>query len=364
MTREHKLALIIGFALVLVVGLLITDNVFSTAKKSEPGGPTAQEIKQPIFDERVLLERPQSNQPVVTQLPANTLAEPATPGTLVMGTNQPGSGTDFGTRLGEAWNSTITDLGNGHVETAPAAQMDQKPTGGEPKAAFQTPETTPAPSPQPGSDSLFNTPQPVNPETVPGAPKTSGLNGAGSDLDGLGVPAPKPVEAKPTTLDEPTTARKDKTYQIASGDTFWKIAKREYGDGSLAEALKTYNAGRIGKNGQLRVGASLLLPEKTALKGGASGGSAKASELKVPSRDTIEKTSKKEEPKKTEAKKTETASKKATTYTVQKGDTLEKIAKKTLGSASRVEDLLKANRGVLDNEDEVQVGQVLKIPAR
>ena len=36
MTREHKLALIVGFALFLVVGVLVSDH-FSSARKSQPG---------------------------------------------------------------------------------------------------------------------------------------------------------------------------------------------------------------------------------------------------------------------------------------------------------------------------------------
>ena len=48
------------------------------------------------------------------------------------------------------------------------------------------------------------------------------------------------------------------------------------------------------------------------------------------------------------------------TYTVQAGDTLGKIAAKTLGSASRYMEIAEANN--MDNPNNIRVGQVLNIP--
>jgi nucleoid-associated protein YgaU len=52
------------------------------------------------------------------------------------------------------------------------------------------------------------------------------------------------------------------------------------------------------------------------------------------------------------------------TYTVVKGDTLSKIAKEQLGSASAYPQIFEANRDQLDNPDQIKPGQVLKIPAK
>lgn len=52
------------------------------------------------------------------------------------------------------------------------------------------------------------------------------------------------------------------------------------------------------------------------------------------------------------------------TYTVQPGDTLSGIAKKHLGDANAYPKIFDANRDVLSNPDQIQPGQVLKIPAR
>jgi nucleoid-associated protein YgaU len=53
----------------------------------------------------------------------------------------------------------------------------------------------------------------------------------------------------------------------------------------------------------------------------------------------------------------------AQTYTVNKGDTLSKIAKEFYGSANRWHEIYDANRDQLSNPDLIKPGQVLKIPS-
>lgn len=52
------------------------------------------------------------------------------------------------------------------------------------------------------------------------------------------------------------------------------------------------------------------------------------------------------------------------TYTVKAGDTLSKIAKEMLGSASAYPQIFEANRDQLSDPDKIKPGQVLKIPAK
>lgn len=49
-------------------------------------------------------------------------------------------------------------------------------------------------------------------------------------------------------------------------------------------------------------------------------------------------------------------------HTVEKGDTLSAIAKKTLGSANRYMDIFEANKPMLTHPDKIYPGQVLRIP--
>jgi nucleoid-associated protein YgaU len=57
-----------------------------------------------------------------------------------------------------------------------------------------------------------------------------------------------------------------------------------------------------------------------------------------------------------------TGTPKMTTYTVQAGDTLSKIAKDHLGNANAYMDIFNANRDQLSDPDKIKPGQVLKIP--
>lgn len=50
------------------------------------------------------------------------------------------------------------------------------------------------------------------------------------------------------------------------------------------------------------------------------------------------------------------------TYTVEKGDSLSKIAKHHLGDANAWNRIFEANRDILDDPDKIQPGQVLKLP--
>ena len=52
----------------------------------------------------------------------------------------------------------------------------------------------------------------------------------------------------------------------------------------------------------------------------------------------------------------------ATTYTVEKGDTLSKISKQFYGDANQYMKIFEANRDQLKDPDQIQIGQVLKIP--
>ena len=51
-------------------------------------------------------------------------------------------------------------------------------------------------------------------------------------------------------------------------------------------------------------------------------------------------------------------------YTVEKGDTLSKIAKEHLGSANAWKQIFEANRDVIDDPDRIFPGQVIKLPPK
>ena len=53
----------------------------------------------------------------------------------------------------------------------------------------------------------------------------------------------------------------------------------------------------------------------------------------------------------------------ATFHTVERGDTLSKIAKKVYGNAMKYPVIFEANRPMLTHPDKIYPGQVLRIPA-
>jgi len=55
---------------------------------------------------------------------------------------------------------------------------------------------------------------------------------------------------------------------------------------------------------------------------------------------------------------------KVTSYTVVAGDNLSKIAKRFYGKANAWKQIFDANRDQLSDPDRIQIGQVLKIPAK
>ena len=52
----------------------------------------------------------------------------------------------------------------------------------------------------------------------------------------------------------------------------------------------------------------------------------------------------------------------AQTYTVKKGDSLSKIAKRVYGDPQQWHKIHEANRDIIDNPDLIHPGQVLKLP--
>ena len=52
------------------------------------------------------------------------------------------------------------------------------------------------------------------------------------------------------------------------------------------------------------------------------------------------------------------------TYTVEKGDSLSRIAKQHYGDASAWQKIFDANKDVLKDPDKIQPGQVLKLPPK
>jgi nucleoid-associated protein YgaU len=373
-TREHKLALIIGFSLVLVVGVLISDH-FSKARSQ----PLASEIT------------PGNAERFGADTRGMRVVSASAPGPTIL-TPPPGASTPPGL-LPPSSDPTVVPVSGGSVDLVMGEKL--APAGAGSESLVQ--KVIGAGN----GTALANSPQTVIPNTEPspgGVRQLDPATGAPIPLPGPqgGSPVVTPVGGNPGTIPPAVSPRVEpakeelvngvprnmmKRHDVREGESAYRIAQEAYGDGKLWNKLAEYNKGKMNANGSMREGVTLLLPPKEALLGKPlpAAPAADAAPATTPGKTTPgkvdpradTKTAAKPEVKpdvklaKTEPKPEAKAEKAAPkTYTVQKGDSLSDIARKTLGSSKRWSEIVEMNKDVLDDEDTLVVGKTLKLPSR
>jgi len=133
--------------------------------------------------------------------------------------------------------------------------------------------------------------------------RKAGLNGYSKMISSATAPKSEPEKAD--------------TYTVKPGDSFWKIAEKELGDGSRYKELAEYNG--LKPSDTIYAGQALKLPGKTA-----------------------------------------TTPKPAKTYTVKPGDSWWSIAEKELGDGSRYNELAKHNGKTAQSV--IHPGDVIRLP--
>ena len=233
MTRELKLALIVGFALVLVVTVLISDHL-SHARQAELAGnipPEPVKAAEPPAiamgnDSAPAYETPSpthvvaANTPVLPVEPAPTApTAPVTqdPGPFVLTQGAHSNPTPDAGRVSEH-----ADLIREVNRQGGSVQGDTIVLG--PPAVKTVEETLPNPQPR--------TPVQVTP--LPPVPNAT--------------PAPA-----------------DTVYTVLPGDSIFKIAKQHYGDSKAWRKLAKYN--KLDENAQIKVGTKLNIPSSEVLLG-------------------------------------------------------------------------------------------------
>lgn len=312
MTREHKLALILGFSVVLVVGVLISDH-FSGAAVSEldnlsaHAGITSNESPPNQRSGSKPIERTHASAPV--QAPQGDRMIPGgfsidgEQDTEIAMTRQPAFESSRDALLAEiqrSWNMT--------QDATPAVEMDRS---ADPPAT-----RTELFSPVVITHAL---------DTRPQAGRTGGA-----------IPEPTSVTANKSLRDPGFSSdTPTKSHRVAEDESLWSISEQHYGDGALYAKLAAFNSDRVGDDNSIRVGVMLRIPPRSALTG----------EKPAPRRATSEQSS----------------GKALKTYTVAEGDTLGEIAQRLLGSSKRWTEIVKLNG--IDDPDVVPVGTTLKLPA-
>lgn len=151
-----------------------------------------------------------------------------------------------------------------------------------------------------------------------------------------GIPA---LPARPAGPTAEVSQSSLKEIEVQPGDTLSELAAQHLGSSKLWRELLAANSDQMASAADLRSGMTLRVPaEQTAAATDPLPASPTATQTPNPKPET------------------------ATTYTVQAGDNLTRIAERLLGDSERWDDLLAANSDQLDRPENLQAGMVLNLP--
>lgn len=316
MTRELKLALIVGFALVLTVAILVSDHLSkarSATLASLGGNGTTQKVVARVPDSPIR----SLDDLIPASLPA--AVEVATPAVATTGGVEVAP-MDTGMPM-----SAPVVIGQQQVGGLHDSQFGAGAPGSLSASIRQQAEFTSA-SPTP---SLAVTPVGATPQDILQA------------------------EIKKSESEKAAPLAGEKTYKVADGDSLYAIAKKFYSDGTQWKRLVAANPGKVTDKGGVKVGTTIVIP-------GVEAGALSKVDSKIATKAAPISTAKAaSKPESKVAKVEESASK---SYQVRPGDTLTAIARKQLGSASRAGDIAAMNK--MDPDDDLLAGAILKIPSR
>lgn len=309
--RENKLALIVGFSVLLVVAVLVSDHLSRAAREEVRDGldTLAKLPEEGVFFETPLSAGQRATGTEPEPIAAEPAPRPATP--------QPVRTADAGTPpAGQT------------AEVAPGGVLPATPRIDEPVIVTNGPSANrlarSGGSNQGTRSDLFG----IDPSKIRALLETA-RNGASTSAaePGSGLVA---------------AARK---YVVQPGDTLYEICQRLYGDGERWPELAARNKGKVGSNGTVYVGVTLdLMPG--------------VRDAALEARTNAHPGAHKAAPKPPTARSGHTRK-----YVVKKGDTLSQIAQREVGSIRFLGEIRKLNPSLKKNHDRIFVGQTLVLPA-
>lgn len=308
-TREHKLALIIGFSLILFVGILISDHL------SKAGGGVYQD--PPDAEQR--------------------LAETIGPMDVGLGPR----------RLPDRAAAALEQHRAAAERSRQRRQADQPQTHAPGEVAGPSSPLATAEFPSPEQPLLIPV-EPAGAATQGESLVQSGWRLIDQVVSGIGegTLSPRPALEIEQSRGAPAPGavlpeEPFVTHVVKPDESLYQIAQDYYGAGAQWTRIRDFNTGRVGEDGLVRVGVTIRIPgvedrpaarsPRTAAAASQAGQPAPAAQVR--------------------------------TYTVRKNDTLGEIAQQLLGSARRRAEIVELNRDKIANEDEIRVGMVLAIPA-
>jgi len=234
------------------------------------------------------------------------------------------------------------------------SMLDEKPT-----LTFEPPQAEPIYQEirssrreirSPGKEIRFSAPLPVKSTVVL---SDSLSENAAEPMVETAVEIPVEKPAKISQLPKTTT------YTVQEGDNLGVISKKVYGEElgnklSSVKAIYQANTKILSAPDNIRVGQELTIPSLSAPAASVERTSAQPQVFKKvksfadSNLDSLKK-----------ALKNSTQ-----VYIVQEGDSLWQIAETQLGSGSRYDEIIEANRDIISDKESISVGLRLKIPAK
>lgn len=344
-TRELKLALIVGFLLVLVVTILISDHLSKarTSRLATDLDPRSSLVgaTTPITAEELAGGRPPAN-----ILEAARVADAGLPPTgPIVAPAAPQAAAPSGVA---STNPPVTRIAD-ESQPAPVEFVQGRASDGRPDGVRTA-----------KSSSLGDAIDSLTTQLRVGLPEAARTDGSGAQPQ-----FPQAIQPQEPRIILPVgpvpAAQADRWHVVKEGETAYEITKKYYGDGNLWKKLQEANGDRIAKNGSVRIGVRIKLPPAEAVSGAASSGRARMIPTD-PTRVTLAPSTVRPAPAGVPA--APVAASKVRTYTVVSGDTLIGISRKTLGSGKRADEIAKLNKAKLRDRDTVVIGMTLQIPEK
>lgn len=199
-------------------------------------------------------------------------------------------------------------------------------------------------------------------EVVPVEPSLDDLDARSgstlSEMEPLTIRGPDAAEgdraAQPPSLggSQPLTPQPvRKKHKIAEGERLWTIAEREFGDGMYYRAIVAVNDS-IKNADDIKHGMTIVLPDP------AEADRLMRGDAPAPARSEPAATTRRTSQSSAGAVET------LPTYTVERGDSLIKIAEKLYGDASRWKEIHELNKDQLPDPDRIRYGMKLRVPRK
>ncbi|MCC7388999.1 MAG: LysM peptidoglycan-binding domain-containing protein [Phycisphaerales bacterium] len=338
MNREQKIALIIGFAVILVVGVLVSDHL-SAAQGLTLADATEGDLGRVESRPVALLPDPGSTRQAAGPVEVREQAPIANEASREYAQAEP-------------TQSSVPGVVPGFV-----------PVEGSDEGPLQIVLG--------GNNSLGDALDQAS-DRLAGAERSGGdsprpLNGAFRDLGDRvaagfrnGIPTATKLEEVTTPAGggrgaaEPARGGERQAPQavrhtVAKDESLYKIATKYLGNGNRWREIADANKGKVGDDGSVRQGVTLVIPNGAA-----------PAQADKPATAKPTKPAEQAKPKQPG----QAPGRGPTTYTVAKNDSLGAIAQRLMGSVRYMDEIIRANPDKIDDPDDIRVGMVLNIPAR